>query len=677
VNRPKVVTGPAPEHPLRAESTEPIVVTASKRPIPLDDLPFAISVVPIIESSRDNAGSGTASLADATEGLALTGQGPGRNRLFIRGVADSAFNGESQSTVAVMLDDARLTYSAPDPDIRLVDVNRVEILKGPQGSLYGTGALGGIYHIVTNRAALDSTSLKATLGGEAVGNGGFGYSGSAIANLPLIHDRAALRLIGYYAEEPGWVDTGLRNNSNSTRVTGGRVGLGLDAGNAWRLDVTGFAQFIQARDSQYVYLPGVRSRPSQAPEPHDNDLRHLSARFGRHAGGLDVVISSALTWHEVQDTYDATIGAAGLGLAKPGLLGVDRNYRVWDSEFRASGAADGIGWLAGLSHINARQTGVWTLFGTTAPASLVLDDDRRSSQDTAAFGELTFSISDRLKLSLGGRLFRSTSSETRLLPTGPVTQELHRTGVTPSAALAWRPQAGRLIYVRYGSAFRQGGTDINAAGQLESLKNDELKTIEAGWRETMPGGGRLDLGVHYARWENVQSDMLRSDGLIEAANAGDARIAGFELTYDQPFGRDWHLSAGATFEHAVLVRNTLGISLDDTRLPVVPEYTVRTALRRDFYIGRVSGGLGVQLRYVGPARLSFDPALDRRMGGQFESRLEGHARLDGFEWGIAVENLFGGTVDGFAYGNPLRISTMRQYTPQRPFAVSTTLTRKF
>src|SRR5690606_14816127 len=103
--------------------------------------------------------------------------GPGRNRLFLRGVADSPFSGESQSTVAVVLDEARVTYSAPDPDIRLVDVERVEVLKGPQGSYYGTGTLGGIYHIVTRRAQVDKTSLALSANVESVAHGGTGRGG--------------------------------------------------------------------------------------------------------------------------------------------------------------------------------------------------------------------------------------------------------------------------------------------------------------------------------------------------------------------------------------------------------------------------------------------------------------------------------------------------------------------
>ena len=138
---------------------QPIVVTASKRDMALTDLPLAISVA-LLPSGESGTRDDTNSIAQAVEGLALTGAGPGRNRIFLRGIADSAFNGESQSTVAIVLDDARLTYAAPDPDIRLVDMERVEVLKGPQGSLYGTGALGGIYHLVSRRAQLDMLTAQ-------------------------------------------------------------------------------------------------------------------------------------------------------------------------------------------------------------------------------------------------------------------------------------------------------------------------------------------------------------------------------------------------------------------------------------------------------------------------------------------------------------------------------------
>ncbi|HTM95683.1 MAG TPA: TonB-dependent receptor plug domain-containing protein, partial [Croceibacterium sp.] len=147
---------------------EPILVTASKRRIALADLPIDVSAVSVGTDTpvQSSPAAGTERIASEIEGLSLTASGSGRNRMFLRGVADSPFNGESQSTVAVVLDDARLTYAAPDPDIALVDMERVEVLKGPQGALYGTGALGGIYHLVSHRASLGANALEVTAGGE-------------------------------------------------------------------------------------------------------------------------------------------------------------------------------------------------------------------------------------------------------------------------------------------------------------------------------------------------------------------------------------------------------------------------------------------------------------------------------------------------------------------------------
>ena len=669
-------TAPSPPQALAETFGAPIIVTGAKRELPLLDLPMALSVVRFPDHRRFDPGTATASIAGETEGLALTALGPGRNRMFLRGVADSAFNGESQSTVAVVLDDARLTYAAPDPDIRLVDVEQIELLKGPQGSLYGMGALGGIYHIVSHAPDLDKTSLAASSGAEMVAGGEAGFSGSAVANLPLASGRAALRLVGYSAKEAGWVDTGTRQDSNSGRVLGTRARLGVDAGDGWRIDLTGFAQWLESRDSQYVYRQGARSRPAQLPEPHDNDLRHLSLRLGKRSGGLDFVLSSAMTWHEVGDTLDATVGADSFGLANPQLLEDARKYRVWDSEARLSGSAGRLEWLAGLSHIEARQADLWTLTSDT-PATLTVDDDHRTTADSAAFGEVTLPVLDRVKLSLGARLFHSNVRETLILPSGPATHEDSRSGMTPSLALSWRPRAGRLLYLRYGSAFRHGGIDIAPSGAVETLKSDDLATIEAGWREEWASGTRLDLGTWYSWWEHLQSDMLQDNGLIETQNAGNATIVGIEASLDQPLAPGWNLQAGGTFTMAKLVRNMLGYELTDRHLPAVPEYTLRAALEHHFPIGSADASLRLQLRYLGPSHLSFDPALDRPMGKVLESRLEARAALGGFDFALAADNLFNRHADVFAFGNSLRFATLRQYTPQQPLTVSASILKRF
>ena len=649
-----------------------IIVTATKREASLDRVPLAIAIVMPGSAGARDAASGTADIAGAVEGLSLTGLGPGRNRMFLRGIADSAFNGESQATVAVLFDGSRLTYSAPDPDIRLVDVARVEVIKGPQGSLYGTGALGGIYQIIPN--APDANHFSATVAGGLTGidGGGTGGDASAVLNLPLANGRAALRFVGYVSNEPGWIHTGDRRNSNRTIVTGARAAFGAEVGG-WKLDLAGFLQFIGARDSQYVYAPGARSRPAQFPEPHDNDVRHVAARARRN-GAVDIELLTSMTWHEVGDALDATIGADQFGLSNPRLLTDERQYRLFDNELRLSGNSGDMRWLAGLSHVRATQDLVTSL--ASANASLLIDDDRRTTTDLALFGDIGMPLGRTLDLDLGGRLFRSRTAEARRTPSASVSERISRTGFTPSAAISWRPRPDRMVFLRYGSAVRQGGSDIDASGSLSVFDGDELATIEAGWRERL-GHGHVEGGVWYSWWDDAQSDVLGSDGLIETREAGKAKIVGVEASAAFDLGEGWRLDAGANYTSALLVRNDLGTELDDRRLPVVPRYVLRGAIAHDFRLGRRDASLAFKLRYVGPARLSFDPAIDRPIGKLIESRVEGRIKLGRFTIAASVDNLLGEDEDSFAFGNPLRFRLMRQYIPMSPRQFSIGISGQF
>ncbi len=656
------------ESPPEEVSPKPIIVTATKQPLELSVVPAAISVVSGQNIGRDDPRRSSATVAGQVDGLALTALGPGRNRMFLRGVADSAFGGESQSTVAVVLDEARLTYAAPDPDIRLVDIQRVEVLKGPQGSLYGTGALGGIYHMISHPAELDDLSLTLTGGGSIAAHGEMGYSGSAVANMPVLPGTAGLRLVGYAAQEPGWVDTGTRKDGNTTHVTGGRVVLGVEPGGGWRIDLTGLGQWIESRDSRYVYAAHSYSRAAQLAEPHDNDLTHLAGRLTGKLGSVDVMLATAMTWQDVDDTLDATIGAEDFGMADPRLLLDTRRYRTWDSELRLRGHLAGLDWLAGISHLDARQSIDTTLQGA-AGESLLVDQDHRDSHDTAAYFNVTVPLTGHLSLDGGARLFASSIRDKRRLDTGQAESKQNKAGVTPSVALSWQPHTGRLLYVRYGSAFRQGGTMIDSNGSVQTLKGDELASVEAGWREELAGGAQINIGAWYSHWDDVQSDVLEDNGLITTTTAGDARILGIEGSVAVPVMHGWHVELGGNLTDAQLTRNALGYRLDDRRLPVVPKFTVRAALRHDFTLGSLAAWAKLGVRYVGPARMSFDPDLDRPMGDYVESNFELHLERGAWQVALTVQNLLGDKGNVFAFGNALRYRTMPQFTPQGPATV--------
>ncbi|MEO0062280.1 MAG: hypothetical protein RLZZ08_840 [Pseudomonadota bacterium] len=650
----------------------PIIVTAAKRAEPLAQAPYDVTVIAPADHVAAGVSRGSGWVAANSDGVALAGSGPGRNRMFLRGVADSPFNGDSASTVAVLLDDARLTFSAPDPDIRLIDVERVEVLKGPQGTLYGTGALGGIYRIVTRAPDAGREDYTVAFGLERVGQGGLGQSGSATANVPLAQDRLGLRLVGYAARDAGWVDSGARANGNSATTVGLRTRLGLEAGD-WRADATAFGQWLNSADSAYVYQHGARSRPAQAAEPHDNDLRHLALRLERR-GDTQILLSSGVTWQEVRDRFDATQGAAGIGQADPAVLDQARRYRVWDSELRLSRSTGPITWLGGLSHLEAEQRASRALVDTNG-GTLPLADDRRVATDSALFGEAKAPLLAGLSATLGARLFRSHFEELRQLP-ATASRDATKWGITPNASLAWNPRPGRLVYLRYGSAFRQGGSSLRDGGGLNDLASDELATTELGWREAV-AGGTLTLSAWNSNWENVQSDVLLANARFSTINAGDARITGVDLGWSGPIGPRLHAELAGNYTAALLVSSRLDHDLEDRHLPLIPHATLRGRLIRDWTLGAFDLRLELGLRYVGQARLSFDPQIDYPLGDYVEGDLAVRLRRGGMDLSLALANIGNSGADAMPFGNPLRLLLGRQFTPIRPRTITLQVAKAF
>ena len=141
----------------RAVDVSEVIVTASKRPELEARAASGLTALPQAQLSALGAVD-AASLPALAAGVTVTNLGPGRDKILIRGLSDGPLTGRTQSTVGIYLDDLRLTYNAPDPDLRWTDMSRVEVLRGPQGSLYGAGSIGGVLHIVSNPPELGRRS---------------------------------------------------------------------------------------------------------------------------------------------------------------------------------------------------------------------------------------------------------------------------------------------------------------------------------------------------------------------------------------------------------------------------------------------------------------------------------------------------------------------------------------
>src|ERR1700730_13035343 len=182
-----------------------IVVTAQKREQKVQDMPIAVSAISGDEIERSGARD-FHDLLLSIPGVSYSGAEPGQSKYAIRGVSTAA----SSPTVGIYLDDVSLitigTSFSGAADPMLVDLERVEVLKGPQGTLYGGSAMGGAIKYVSRQPLLDRFSISAAGGVASTDHGGVSYSGESFINLPLITDRLAIRLGGAYRLDAGYVD---------------------------------------------------------------------------------------------------------------------------------------------------------------------------------------------------------------------------------------------------------------------------------------------------------------------------------------------------------------------------------------------------------------------------------------------------------------------------------------
>ncbi|WP_312406405.1 TonB-dependent receptor plug domain-containing protein, partial [Brevundimonas sp.] len=179
-SRPAPRPAPQPE----AVQVSEVVVTAPRRPELIQRSSSAMTAVTGDRIGRSGV-TGMQGLDSLVSGMTVTNLGPGRNKILLRGISDGVFTGLTQSTVGLYLDLTPITYSAPDPDLKLIDIDRVEVLRGPQGTLYGTGPIGGVVRIVTRRPEFGREDLAVALTRSHTHGGGTNTDYNIVANLPL------------------------------------------------------------------------------------------------------------------------------------------------------------------------------------------------------------------------------------------------------------------------------------------------------------------------------------------------------------------------------------------------------------------------------------------------------------------------------------------------------------
>jgi iron complex outermembrane recepter protein len=666
---------PSPLTPVETLAPE-IIVTAAKRTDPLETTPIDFVVVDHAAMTRFADLPSSATIASLDTGLTLSNLGPGRNRAFLRGISDSPFNGQTQSTVATLLDDARVTFNAPDPELRLVDVDRVELLKGPQGPLYGTGAIGGVFRIVTAKPQLDRYGASVSGGFESLSHGGRGISGSGMINIPLSQDRLGLRAIIYGALEPGWIDNARPKGTNSNRaqLRGGRLSFRWKPDDAWTVDLAGTVQLLHVDDSQYVTRKSAHRRSGILPEPHDNDFGNARLSITGKVGSVDLFSTTSWTTHEVDSVLDASPAATLFGLSAPILFEDDRLYRVFNQELRASGRTGRWRWMAGGSLLSSR-TGTKAMLTPAGGTSIPVGTLNQEARELALFGDASFDLSDIWSLDAGARAFATRINEEKQEGATTAALRTTRTGVSPSFAISAKPNSGSYYYIRAAMAFRPSGLSPFSPAQAEGFRSDELTSVELGGRWHDADRRFAAQAVFFgSRWVDVQSDYLLPNGLIATRNSGRALILGVEGSATWRPNEAWTLGGGLAIQHAQLEKPAPGLLLAaDRSLPIVPSYRANLDVTRNVPIGNWNARFTAHGALVGPTRLSLDPGLDRPVGRYFTLDLAATAQRGAWTLGLSMRNALDSDGDTHPYGNPFSIRGTEQFVPLRPRSIMATV----
>ena len=695
---------PAPAVVARARSAIPeppppaeIVVTASKRDVPLPRYPGVVEALGYAPLTSAEAAAGTATLLSRVASLSSTHAGPGRNKLFLRAIADSAIAGPTQATTGQYLGDMRLNYAAPDPDLRLYDMQGVEVLEGPQGTLYGAGSLGGIIRLVPNPPNLARIGGQMSTGLSFTQHGDPGGDVSATLNVPIVPERLALRLVGYGVREGGYIDDlqRRRNDVNRTDIYGGRAALRFAPNEDWVIDLTGLYQRIDGDDAQYAdRTAGPLDRRSSLAQPSSSDYALGNVRIERQWDDLHFVSSTGYVRNSLTESYDAT-----QPYTPPALFTQHNRVSIFSTENRLTrDRENGLGWIVGLSYLESISRlsrslasfgpgfvedeiipGV-PLYGSGTPA--VATGVRNRIREATIFGETSFEPVAGLVATLGGRLTNSSLSGEAVDPVALLARaeiaraeaeaKRHETIFLPSISLLSDAISGLTLYARYQQGFRPGGLAVDDQ-HVRRFSNDRASTLEFGFRKGVSGGDLVAISGNFAYtdWRDIQADVIDRIGLPATANIGDGRIFTVEgrivvrplptLSIDGSFiYNDSRLKRAAPYVQALVAADK------SMTLPNVANLGARIAID---YRARLSGDMTLHLngsaRYVGKSRLGVGPVLGRDQGDYVDTAMSASVSRGPLQLSLSLSNLLDDRGNRFSLGTPFNLRG-DYVTPMRP-----------
>lgn len=613
-------SAPSATPPPPSRAIAEVIVTAQKRSQNLQNVP--VSITALGQRVLEQLGADRfETYLPLSSGVSFAGA-TGNSTLTIRGISTSLLSSNQQGTVEVLFDDQpslNRYYARFNSDLRLVDVDRVEVLRGPQGTLFGSGSLGGAIRIISNRPSTSKFEADGQAGASAIEGGGVSHNLKAMLNLPLANDRLALRLVGYSVRDAGFIDNPGRGkaNVNALRSTGVRASLAYHPDE--RLSVTAWAWRQRDRMSgdAVAFLDPRDGEPYQSGsiDPEDaakgsTSLYNVTSEYDLGRAKL-VSVTSYATRRGVLDRdytsfWQSPAQADYRGDVEDDVLS---STRMFTQEVRAASRDDGrLQWIAGAFYLDQQVNVTFhrTIAGLGAVKNYPSDLLSRvtidpSTTETALFGEATYTLTDRLTVTAGARWFWNTlrfaSERTGYLaglPTLP--RRKTESSATPKFAVTYAVTPSATAYLQAAKGYRTGQNNFTAlpdpaTGQYppESYGPDSLWNYEVGLKAMIFDRRlRLNAAAFYIDWSNIQLTR-RFTITTFTNNAGNAVSKGVEIELEAAPTDGVSLGASTAYTDARLVSVLPGVPIAPGPLPGAPKWTVN-----DFIEFRQRHGGGLQ-----------------------------------------------------------------------------------
>lgn len=628
---------PATTAPTEAATVEKVVVTAQKRSQALQKIP--VSVTAITADKLEKTGvDGVDKLDRLAPGLTVDKADRGILNLSVRGISNFTGTILSSPVVGTYLDEAPLSAIAGgSPQAMFWDAQRVEVLRGPQGTLFGESSMGGTIRVIMNKP--DSHDFSGRVIGQwsTVNDGGSGWQGRGVLNVPIVEDELAVR-VGVSAQKLlGWVDVpdlGKKDSSDGDQEDG-KVAVRWTPTQQLTIDATYWHQKLNANStvqtSRGRFLPSEQN-PGALPvhelsfTRQKRDMENVTATYD--FGSVNLVGSVT---HFQQDTFlsnDLTPAVAlFLGVGGTARSTSPVSLDATTAELRLSSDGDQrFNWLVGAyvrDETRTRNTGGIEIIAFPIPpffpglTDQAFTSGRGSVNSAALFGNAEYKFTDQLSLQVGARYYwadldqnthiDTTSGLFGLVAGTTQTGAGKSNAFTPMATLTWQASDNVLMYARYATGFRDGGTNFTVPTEptiVADFGPEKIKSYEIGVKTQLTNWLTANAAIYRNDWTDLQLGFVTPDGLFGyVQNAGKVKAVGGELEIAARLAEG--LTAGvnvASIDSTIQqdVRNALGglVVKGGNEIPHSPRFQTSLFTNYEFPIdANVTGSVSAAYSY--------------------------------------------------------------------------------